>query len=167
MAGGKRSATKVHRAQRTKQFLSWRCQGLSIRAIADRYNETAEKSISHTTVQNDINRELKTLAEQSQKEASYYREIELQRLNMAMSAIAAKVAKADIGAVTQWVKISESRRKLLGLDAPVQLQVQQALESEQEQFISLLESALDAETFAKVSAAAVAIAEASAAAETN
>ena len=49
----------------------------------------------------------------------------------------------------------------------MQLQVQQQMETNTEQFLDSLESRLDAETFAKVSAAAVAIVEASALAELN
>ncbi len=177
MAGGIASAKVLTKTERQAQALSLRLQGLSYRAIAKAINkkqdEAAEvsqgktKSVTYETVRKDILAALEVTKQKTAAEAEYYRDIELERLNMAMSAIASKVAKGDVQAVAQWVKISESRRKLLGLDAPVQLQVAQALDSAQDQFISLLEGALDAETFAKVTAAAVAIAEASAAAETN
>jgi hypothetical protein len=167
MPRGASTASTITKAQRVKQFVSLRTQGLSYRAIADAWQKQTGKKISQTTVQTDIVAELKKIAEQTRGEAEHYQQIELTRLDMAMSAIAKKVAGGDVMAVSVWVRISESRRKLLGLDAPVQLQVQQQLATQQDQFINMLEAALDAETFAKVTAAAVAIAEASAAAETN
>lgn len=167
MAGGAGTGVKLNKAQRVKTFVSMRTQGLSYRAIADAWEKQTGGKISYKTVHNDIVKELKAIAEQTKGEAEHYRQIELTRLDMAMSAISKLVASGDVNAVNAWVKISESRRKLLGLDAPVQLQVQQQLETQQDQFFNMLESVLDAETFAKVAAAAVAIAEASAAAETN
>lgn len=145
----------------------WRAQGLSYRKISEAWlDETGEK-ISHATVSNDIAGELEKIAVLSRSEAEHYREMELMRLDMAMSAIAAKVSKGQVDAVREWVKISESRRKLLGIDAPVQLQVAQHREADQEEFISLLEASLDDETFAKVAEAASNIAQAYAAAEAN
>ena len=164
---GASSAPAISKAQRVKQFVSLRTQGLSYRAIAEAWQKQTGKKISQTTVQTDIVAELQKIAEQTRWEAKHYQQLELTRLDMAMSAIAKQVAAGEVNAVNAWVKISESRRKLLGLDAPVQLQVQQQLATQQDQFINMLEAALDAETFAKVTAAAVAIAEASAAAETN
>ena len=119
--------------------MSLRAQGLSYRAIADAWEKQTGKTVSKTTVQNDIARELQSLSEQTRSEAKHYRDIELIRLDMAMSAIAKKVSSGDVAAVNAWVKISESRRKLLGLDAPVQLQVQQGLESELNGLIEFLQ----------------------------
>lgn len=167
MAGGSRSAATIAKAQRVKQFVSLRTQGLSYRAIADAWERQTGKKISKSTVQNDIAGELKSLAEQTRGEVEHYRDIELIRLDMAMSAIAKKVSSGDIAAGQLWVKISESRRKLLGLDAPIQLQVQQMLEARQDEFIDLLEHTLDTETFDKVAAAVIQIAEASSRSELN
>ena len=99
MAGGSRSAATIAKAQRVKQFVLLRIQGLSYRAIADAWQKQTGKKISKSTVQNDIAAELQKLAEQTRSESEYYREIELTRLDMAMSAIARQVSQGDVQAV--------------------------------------------------------------------
>lgn len=153
MTGGKRSGVTITKAQRVKKFVSLRTQGLSYRAIADTWEKQTGSKISKTTVQSDIAGELRSLAEQTRNEAEHYRDIELMRLDMAMSAIAQKVSQGHVGAGSLWVKISESRRKLLGLDAPVQLQIQQGLDSELEGFLDFLENRVSTEAYSELMAA--------------
>ncbi len=167
MAGGARSAVTISKAQRTKQFMSLRTQGLSIRAIADAWLMQTGNKISKSTVQNDIAAELRTLAEQTRGEAEYYRELELARLDMAMSAIAKKVSQGHIAAVGQWIRISESRCKLLGLNEPVQLRIQQGLESELNSLLEFLEGSVSREAYAEFMAAVSVLQDHSAAAHTN
>lgn len=50
--------------------------------------------------------------------ADKYRSMELQRLEHATAALAPKVKKGNLLAIDRWVRLSESRRKLLGVDAP-------------------------------------------------
>jgi hypothetical protein len=47
--------------------------------------------------------------------------MELERLDMAQQALAAHLETGDPQIVNSWVKVSESRRKLLGLDAPTKI----------------------------------------------
>ncbi len=44
--------------------------------------------------------------------------LERARLDMARLSIAPRVAKGKLGAIDRWIRISESERKLLGLDKP-------------------------------------------------
>ena len=54
--------------------------------------------------------------------AEEYVALECERLDVALLAIAAKVQAGEIDAVHAWVRLCESRRKLLGLDAPARLE---------------------------------------------
>jgi uncharacterized membrane protein YccC len=53
-----------------------------------------------------------------QQPAAELRQLEGERLDMAMQAIAARVRQGDLGAIDRWLRCCESRRKLNGLDAP-------------------------------------------------
>jgi hypothetical protein len=67
--------------------------------VATLFQEEAQRQIDH-----------------EQQRAEFNRLVEDTRLNMAAKAIAPQVKRGDLRAVRQWVLISESRRKLLGLD---------------------------------------------------
>jgi hypothetical protein len=45
------------------------------------------------------------------------RALELQRLETALHALMSKVRQGDLAAIDRWLKLCESRRKLLGLNA--------------------------------------------------
>jgi len=45
------------------------------------------------------------------------RALELQRLETALHALVSKVHEGDLAAIDRWLKLCESRRKLLGLNA--------------------------------------------------
>ena len=167
MAGGSRSAAKIARAQRAQRLVSLRTQGLPYRAIAETWEKETGQKISKSTVQNDIVSELKKLTEQTTAEMEYYRALELTRLNLAMSAICLKVSQGHVGAVAQWVKISESRRKLLGLDAPIQIQVQKAVESELNALLDFLKNNISSEAYSEFMDAASLFQERSSVAATN
>jgi len=53
------------------------------------------------------------------------RSLELERLDVYLLAIARDVQKGDFLAIDRALKISERRAKLLGIDAPIQLKVQE------------------------------------------
>ena len=70
-----------------------------------------------------VTEELKEIAEETRAEADELRTLEAERLDLAMRAIVGKVKTGDKDAVSAWIRLSESRRKLLGLDAPTQAAV--------------------------------------------
>lgn len=49
--------------------------------------------------------------------------LELERLDVALRAIATSVSQGHLGAIDRWIRLSESRRHLLGLDAPVRVNI--------------------------------------------
>lgn len=131
MANGKATdQTIINAAERRHQALELRKQGQSYRAIA------AALTVSVATAHADIQQALGELAELEHESAAEYRTMELERLDtLAVEAwrvlsvthplvSGGKVLNgyADdgpkLGAIDRLLRISESRRKLLGLDAP-------------------------------------------------
>lgn len=111
------SPQKFSARERRIQVLKYRIQHASLRAIADKLG------VSHQTVANDLTRALDELHQTELKEARNFRMLELQRLELASNAIIERVLQGELEAVAQYRLLSESRRKLLGLDAPTALDV--------------------------------------------
>lgn len=127
--GGQSDAGKAERQARAYDL---RLSGLTIRQIA------AELGVSYTTVHGDLRREIH---ERIDPLKDQYLQYELDRLDAYQRAALAVLEnpgtpvqdfegrvhvimddKKILGAIDRLVKISESRRKLCGLDAPVKVQ---------------------------------------------
>lgn len=102
-------------SQRQILALDLRISGLSFRAIGEKLG------ISHQQVFRDIENELARLADLRADKAETLRELELQRLDKIINSLDAWVASGNVGAVNAWIKASERRAKLLGLDAPTKV----------------------------------------------
>ncbi len=111
------SPDNVAAQDRRIQVLNYRIQHQSLRAIAKKLN------VSHQTVKNDLDKAMEELHKTETQRTADYRMMELQRLEVACSAIMRKVVEGDISAVDEYRKLSESRRKLLGLDGPVSVKL--------------------------------------------
>lgn len=116
MARGK-PAEQGEILKRQLAALDMRIGGLSYRAIADKLS-TAESTISHVQIYRDIENELKRLADLRADKTETLRELELQRIDKIVEHLDSWVASGNVGAVNAWLKASERRSKLLGLDAP-------------------------------------------------
>lgn len=108
--GGKFTPKKSEIAERRKRALDMRIKGYSLQQIAD------ELGVAIGTVHIDLNETFKDLHQKTIESGETLRELELQRLDMALHAIALQVASGDLGAIDRWIKLSERRAKLLGLD---------------------------------------------------
>jgi hypothetical protein len=166
MAGGATTARKFNKADRMARCLDMRIQGMSYRAIADQLAKEGIKA-SYATVANDLVESLKLTQERTAKEAQYYIQLEIERLNVAQAAAMKSMVTGDPQAINAFVKVCESRRKLLGLDAPVQLQIQQGLQSELTSLLEFLQNAVSPEAYAEFMGAVSDLEARSAAATTN
>ena len=95
---------------RRRSVVQYRLLGLTYRAIGEKLG------ISHEQARADemaVRAEVKAGTEEGIEEL---RTRENERLDMASAAIATQVLKGDLGAVDRWVKISERRARLNGLD---------------------------------------------------
>jgi hypothetical protein len=113
MANGKRTdQIEITAAERRQKALDLRKQAQSYRAIATALGYSVGQAHA------DVQIALAELAELEHASAAEYRTMEEERLDAAAAAIWPKVTKGDLDAVHAWVRISESRRRMRGLDAP-------------------------------------------------
>jgi len=114
MARGKASeAQQINIQERRIKALDLRRAGGSLRAIA------SQLDISHEQVRLDIKDALADLKGLEGDSAEELRALELGRMDDLQLAYWQKALKGDIGAAYLVLKVSESRRKLAGIDAPI------------------------------------------------
>lgn len=116
MARGK-AAERGTILQRRLEALDLRKRGHSYRAIADKLG------VSVQTAYNDVMKELEALAQQNLDKAAELRALELERLDMLLKGLEPMASVGNPGAVNSYLKCMERRAKLLGLDAPTQVQI--------------------------------------------
>ena len=150
-------AQKIALAERQQTALSLRKSGASYRAIAahiaaqtDATGALLHPKYSEGLAYRDIATCLKALVSQTSLAAEEYRSLELERLDTAQLAIAKLVQSGNLQAIDRWLRISERRSALLGLDAPIQLKVEQQLQIELNRVLDNLESALPVHLFDQV-----------------
>lgn len=113
MANGKKTdQQRIEAAERRIKALELRKRGASFRVIGD------QLGVSGKTAHQDYKAAMAELAELEHDTAEEYRTMELARLDMALIALAPKLRNGNVEAINAWIRASESRRKLLGLDAP-------------------------------------------------
>ena len=100
------------RVEREAEACRLRCKGLHYAEIAARMGTSTSVAWTY------VNRRLRALNALADKEAMHLRRIESERLLMAMKALADRVEDSDVEAIREWRLLSESMRKLWGLDAP-------------------------------------------------
>ena len=105
---------KLEIAERRKRALDLRLAGVSYRAIAK------QEGVSHGTIISDVQSALAEIPRQSAEEL---RQTETERLDQLQRAVWPEALKGNLGAVDKAVKIIDRRARLLGLDAPQQVQV--------------------------------------------
>jgi hypothetical protein len=110
--GKKTDKTRLEAAERHVRAFELRKQGYSYREIG------ATLGVSGKTVHEDVQRVLGELATQRLASAAEYVTMELEHLDMAQQALVQHLSSGDPSIINAWVKVSESRRRLLGLDAP-------------------------------------------------
>lgn len=101
--------------ERRRQVWVLRKTGASYRLIAEQVN------VSYETVREDVQAVLDELRAEALTDAEELRTLELARLDGMLISIAGQLGKGDLGAVDRALRVSESRRKLLGLDAPTKI----------------------------------------------
>lgn len=117
------TGTREAALDRRVKALELRKRGKSYRTIG------AALEISEAQAHRDVQQAMAALRELEQTTAEEYRTMELERLDLALQALLPKLNAGNVEAVNAWVRISESRRKLLGLDAPAALNLSGALSS--------------------------------------
>lgn len=94
-----------------------RLKAFELRKAGASYRQIGRKlGVSGKTAHEDVQAVLSDLVAQSLSSAAEYRALELERLDAASLALFQHLETGDPQIVNSWVKVSESRRKLLGLD---------------------------------------------------
>lgn len=91
--------------------------GLTYRQIAQTMTERGHK-MSHQTARNRVEWAVNRIITPSVEEL---RRVEGERLDVAQRALLPKLATGDPAAVQAWTRLSESRRRLFGLDMPIKV----------------------------------------------
>lgn len=110
-------ADNAQRDLETQYILERRLMGWSTRKIAASFPEKFGYTISHETVNVRYNQRI---AETVVPMASEVRQQEIERIDYLLEKLSTKVDEGDDKAIALAVKLGESRRKLLGADAPQQ-----------------------------------------------
>lgn len=111
------SPERLRAKERRLRVFDMRLLGATLRQIGDKLG------VSHETVRTDLRKALDELTELEREKADNLRTLDLARIDTAIRALAPKVMEGDLQTVDRWLKLLERRSKLLGLDAPQQLEV--------------------------------------------
>lgn len=109
--------TKIKSTELEKRATALRLTGLTYREIA------AQLGVSHVSCYRAILRSIDRNRKQTAENVDMLRSIEQARLERLISAADAKAQEGDIAAIDVVRKLSESLRKLNGIDAPAKTDV--------------------------------------------
>lgn len=130
--GGPRPGMSAEeRAEEAMQMLHARRSGASYDAIGRQFGLSSRAVFMKVQ---------KLLADMPKEEAAELRALESQKLDFAEFSLRAQIKAGNVGAINALVRISESRRRLLGLNMPEQHEVK--ISREEESLIGQLASAL-------------------------
>lgn len=113
---GPTGARRVKAAERTRQAIALKKAGLSLEAIGQRLG------ISKAAAGKALHRGLAELRAETLVDAEELRAIEAARLDQAQAAIWPRVLQGNDGAIDRFVRLSQRRAALLGLDAPTKVE---------------------------------------------
>lgn len=118
---GRNSPTAQRRIEAKERAL----KALELRKKGFRYEQIAQQLgySNRGSAHKAVMRELNLLAKECQEEAAQVRDLELQRLDDLFLAAWKAIAGGSESAIDRALRVSESRRKLMGLDAAQKVDV--------------------------------------------
>lgn len=119
----KRAAIAARQLERRGMALDLRKKGATYRQIAQalRGKPPAPKNYDMAAAYRDVAHELALVVQKNGETADEIRQIEIQRLDRLLTILDKLVIQGDIQAINTAIRLGESRRKLLGLDAPTKI----------------------------------------------
>lgn len=150
MAGGRNSGKQAIIAERRAKAMALRKGGASYRDIAARLASEFGEKYSHVAAFHDVDACLGDLIEHTRHETEAYRQLELERLDELLKSLQDGIKSGDTRSIDSAIKVSDRRCKLLGLDAPIAVKIEEGIEFELRQFLEQLGSVLDYDTFQRV-----------------
>lgn len=134
-SGSQRGGKELTRARRV-EALSMRMAGISLENIAN-HLDVSEARV-RVLIEN-------LLAEAENRSAGEMRAIENARLDRAQAAIWSEVIRGDLKAINTFLRISDQRARMNGLNAPTQVDLSVNVRQEMEAALSELETMLEGE----------------------
>jgi hypothetical protein len=127
--GTKRLAIEARSATRRARAIELRKKGLTYRQIAEVMRRPgpngeppeAPRGYGEANAYRDIQAELAHLAQERRDDAEAVRALELARLDRLLLALEKGIASGDVQSINAAIRLSESRRKLEGVDAPTKI----------------------------------------------
>jgi LPS O-antigen subunit length determinant protein (WzzB/FepE family) len=150
MAGGRNSGRTINIQERRRKAVEARKSGASYRRIAEVLAKEYGTRYSRQSAYNDVDACLKELTQELTHETEELRQLELERLDDLQMPLTPKAKAGDVQAIKTIVQIIQQRCKLLGLEAPVTVKIEEGVEFELRGFLDTLSQTLDSETFTKV-----------------
>jgi hypothetical protein len=157
---------------RRSRALHLRQTGASLEAVATVIAEEFKiASYDRRRAFEDIDECLKKLNEECSHTTEQYRRQQLERLDEYLFRLQPAINAGDVKAIGTAIQIIDRKCKLLGLDAPIQLMVQQQaereIEAELRSFLTSVQGLLSRDAYRELMDAVVVIGERSANAEEN
>lgn len=150
MTWGKSSSRKVELAERRQKAISLRKAGASFQAIASKLSQEYGEKYSRVHAFKDVDACLTDIKELTTHDAEELRTLELERYDNYLLSLGPKIQQGNERAIATAIQISDRRCKLLGLDAPVKVKIEEGVENELRQFLDGLSTVLDNDTFQRV-----------------
>lgn len=159
-------------AERRSKAMQLRKTGATLEAVAAVISKEFDNpKYDRARAFADIDESLRELNETCSHSAEEYRRQQLERLEEWLFRLQPEIEKGSAKAIATAIQISDRQCKLLGLDAPIQLMVQQQAESQIDEelrsFLTSIQSLLSANAYREVMNAMVTIGERSASAAEN
>jgi hypothetical protein len=116
----KESATQTRLLLRRAQVIQLKLAGASFRQIAAtlRGQDGISNGYNEASAHNDYHQEMARLDKLNEEAAEQARKAEIMRLDRYLASLNDAIDAGDPVAISTALKVGESRRKLLGLDAP-------------------------------------------------
>jgi hypothetical protein len=119
VAGGKASEAKIKLAERRQRAITLRKAGASFRAIATQIaREFENPKYDESQAARDCYHSLNELSALSVEQAEAMRQLESERYDLVLMAIARQVQAGDLQAIDRWLKTVRHRCELWGLSLP-------------------------------------------------
>lgn len=150
MAGGRNSTRQAILLERRNRAMGLRKEGLSYRSIAASLSKEFGEKYSHVAAFKDVDACLVDLIEYTRHDTEAYRQMELERLDELLKNLQEGIKSGDTKSIDSAIKVSDRRCKLLGLDAPIAVKIEEGIEFELRQFLEQLGTVLDHGTFQEV-----------------
>jgi hypothetical protein len=164
----KSSAQQLVIDTRREQVVNLRKSGATLssiaKIIADKFDAPKYDA---TSAHRDVMESLKKLNETCRLTTEEYRQLELERLDSYLFRLQVGLRMGNPQAVNAAIKVGERRAKLLGIDAPVQIQVEEIVHGELTSMVDQLQALMPPDAYSIMLAGLKVIGERSAMAGSN